>query len=320
MHEDQVIARAARFPRHHSHTVLGVADDAAILQPRPGHALIWAVDTLVEDTHFRRHWPAEDVGWKALAVNLSDLAAMNAHPRAALLSLGLPPELGHDWLTAFFDGLEAACRHFGVDLVGGDTVRQNQGIHVSLSILGDSLRPVQRSGAQAGDLLAVSGCFGGAAAALAQLESGQDQAHIPAAWLRRLWRPEPRLQASQALCEAMPRLALLDTSDGLARSLQLLCEANGLGCDVQGERIPLEADLAEKVGSHQARQWALNGGEDFELLAAIPPACADWLESSPDWQYIGQLTSTPIQQVSYPDGNWQLQAQQWGFQHFSARH
>lgn len=317
MHEDQVIARASRFPRLHSDTLLGVSDDAAILQPRPGRALIWAVDTLVEDTHFRRHWPAHDLGWKALAVNLSDLAAMNASPRAALLSLGLPPELEPDWLTAFFEGLETACRHFGVDLVGGDTVRQNQGIHISLSILGDSLRPIQRSSAQAGDLLAVSGCFGGAAAALAQLEAQHAPDQIPAPWLRRLWRPTPRLAASQTLCAAMPRLALLDTSDGLGRSLQLLCDANGLGCEVEGNRIPLEAGLTEHVPLSQSRQWALNGGEDFELLAAVPPEQQDWLMASPDWQIIGKLTSDSTQQlVNYPDSHWQLKGQQLGFQHF----
>ncbi|HEY9843932.1 MAG TPA: thiamine-phosphate kinase, partial [Candidatus Obscuribacterales bacterium] len=285
-------------------------DDAAILRPT-GLPLVWAVDTLVENTHFLRDMPPDQIGWKSLAVNLSDLAAMNAQPLAALLSLTLPPDLPDSWSEAFFSGLARACNVYRVDLAGGDSVR-GQEIQISLSVLGQSAAPVTRTGARAGDLLVVSGAFGGAAAGLHCFRQGLDEPGL----LARHWHPLPRFEAAAALAEYCPRLAMLDTSDGLARSLQLICEANGLGCQVEGQRIPVEAGLDAVADPARVLDWVLNGGEDYELLAAVPPETRDLITAAAGLTIIGQLLAEPAMHIHYPDRVLDLALGQWGFQHF----
>lgn len=308
-HEDELIARAARFPSR-DEILLGIGDDAALIQPS-GKTLVWAVDTMVENTHFLRAMPADQIGWKLLAVNLSDLAAMNAKPVAALLSLGVPAGIDADWLNAFWDGLEQACRTYHVALAGGDTVRTTE-LHLSLSLLGESAQPVRRTGAQAGDLLVVTGSFGGSAAGLHCFQKQLDRPAL----LKRHWHPEPRFKESRNLSAHCQRLAMLDTSDGLARSLQLLCDSNGLGCDVYGEKIPVEPELTELTEfSEQLRHWVLNGGEDYELLAAVSPASLRDLDTDL-FTVIGELTKGPQQLIHYPDQLIDLRLKTWGFQHF----
>ncbi|PKL75309.1 MAG: thiamine-phosphate kinase [Candidatus Melainabacteria bacterium HGW-Melainabacteria-1] len=309
MHEDDIIARAAQFPLQHK-LLLGIGDDAAVLAPQ-ALPLVWTVDTLVENTHFLRAMPAAEIGWKALAVNLSDLAAMGATPLAALLSLSLPADLDPAWLQSFWQGLEAACTRYHVALAGGDSVRARE-IQISLSLLGHSTRPVTRSGAKAGDLLVVSGAFGGAAAGLHCFKQGLDQPGL----LRRHWHPLPRFEVAAALSQGCQQLAMLDTSDGLARSLQVLCEANALGCEVEGPLIPVEAGLAELAEAAVVRDWVLNGGEDFELLAAVDPAAAHWISTDPQLQIIGHLTQQTRQLIRYPDEVIELNGRDWGYQHF----
>lgn len=309
MHEADVI-RLAQSARLRPELLLGIGDDAAILQP-PAGKLVWTVDTLVENTHFLRAMPADAVGWKSLAVNLSDLAAMHAEPLAALLSLSLPPNLPESWTQDFFRGFHAACAHYRVDLAGGDTVR-SQELQISVSLLGSSDRPIDRFGARAGDVLVVTGCFGGAAAGLACWQRGLQAPGL----LERHLRPRPRLAEARLLAQVASRLAMLDTSDGLARSLQLLCQANRLGCEIDGERIPIQPELADWADSHQQRQWVLDGGEDYELLAALPAEAAAQLADDPRFSVIGRLTSAPCQQIIFADQQLSLEGQNWGFQHF----
>lgn len=318
MNEDAIIQRASAFPHFHPTLQLGIEDDAAILSPEPGQKLVWAVDALVENTHFLRAMPAYEIGWKALAVNLSDLASMNAQPLAALLVLALPPDLPPSWSESFFAGLEACCRAYRVDLAGGDTVRQSSEIQISISLLGQSPKPITRRGAQSGDLLAVTGAFGGAAAGLHCFQQGRD---LPAL-LSRHWHPLPRFEAAAHLAALKPtRLAMLDTSDGLSRSLQLLAELNGLGCRVERQRIPIEADVLkyfspEHFPPEQFWSWVLNGGEEYELMAALPPDCESALAELDDWQVIGRLTAEPGLVLWEGEACWELGQGELGFQHF----
>lgn len=310
MHENEIIRLASGFGSYHPELRLGIGDDAAVIQP-PGGKLVWTVDTLVENTHFLAGMPAAEIGWKALAVNLSDLAAMNARPLAALLSLSLPPETPAEWITGFFQGLQTACETYGVDLAGGDTVRSRE-IQISLSLLGQSPEPVTRYGAEPGDLLVVTGALGGAAGGLHCWQQSIDAPEL----LKRHWHPLPRFAEATALAALGQRLALLDTSDGLARSLQLLCEANRLGCRVEGRLIPIEPGLETYGSQDQIRAWALNGGEDYELLAAIAPEARAALLADGRFRIIGELTAAPAQRIVYADGSISLNQADWGFQHF----
>lgn len=310
MNENQIIARAQAFPRFYSEHLLGIEDDTAALLPEPGQTLAWSVDTLVEGTHFLRQMPAFEIGWKSLAVNLSDLAAMNAQPRACLLSLSLPPDLEPEWLSQYFDGLEACCRQYRVDLLGGDTVRQSSGINISLSVLGQSQHLIRRRGAQAGDVLVLTGALGGAAAGLHCFQTQRPGPEL----LARHWHPQPRFDALPAITQASQRLSMLDTSDGLLRSVKLLCELNQLGCELIYEQIPaFEAwpDLSENL----RRDWILNGGEDYELLFSLPAADFKHLPEQGFYR-IGQLLANPNQSLRIDGQVLPFSDFAGGFEHF----
>lgn len=315
MREAEIIARVARFPRFHPQLQLGIEDDAAILLPEPGVYWVWAVDTLVENTHFLRQMPAAEIGWKSLAVNLSDLAAMNAEPVAALLSLALPADLPSDWLGQYLDGLEQACRVYRVDLAGGDTVRQSSEINLSLSLLGRSHQPVRRRGAKSGDLLVLTGRCGGSAAGLYAFQNGLAHPDL----LRAHLHPEPCFAEAAALSDyclgAGLRLAMLDTSDSLSRSLILLSELNQLGCEVDFESIPQFPGLAELGSPEQVFEWVVQGGEDYQLLAAVAPAAESWLKQDGRFQMIGQLKDQPGCWLSVQQQRYNLH-QLPGFEHF----
>lgn len=256
--------------------LLGVGDDAALLAPPPGAEVVATCDALVEGVHFRRAWSAPgDVGWKALAVNVSDLGAMGAQPLACLLTAALPADLPLRWLDGFYRGLAECAARYGCPLVGGDTVRSPAGIALTVTAFGSvpAGAAVRRSGARAGDLLCVTGVLGSAAGGLAWLQAGRRL--VPAArdLVARHQRPAPPVAAGVALREADLPTAMLDLSDGLASDLQRLRDAGGLGAEVDAARLPI-ADAARQAAARlgaEPVEWALHGGEDFELLFLVPP-------------------------------------------------
>ncbi len=245
-----------------SGVVLGIGDDAAVLRPRTGTELVATTDSLVAGRHFRAGEPPSDLGHLALAVNLSDLAAMGASPRWALLNLTLPTADGA-WLDPFLDGFLALATATGCSLVGGNLARGP--LNIAVTALGEveSGRARGRRGARCGDCLVVTGTLGDAAAAL-ELDAPRGSAlHT------RLLRPEPRLRAGQVLAEHA--LALIDISDGLIVDLARL---TGLetGAVVECARLPASQALVEAVPDPAQRwRWQLAGGGDYELLAALPP-------------------------------------------------
>lgn len=264
--EQALIARIARRVKPGEGVVLGIGDDAALLSPpTPGRGLVASCDALVEGRHFLPGAAPEDLGWKALAVNLSDLAAMGAVPRHALLALTLP-EGDPDWLEAFLDGLLGLAEAEGVTLVGGNLARGPRQIVVTVLgevKLADALR---RSGARPGDRLWVTGTLGGAAAALAAEREGR---FVPEAWQRRLRRPEPRLRVGQALAGLAH--AAIDLSDGLLLDLARLCEASGTGAELELHALPCAPGL-DALPEEARWRFVLGGGDDYELLVALPPA------------------------------------------------
>ncbi len=261
---------------------LGIGDDAAVLEVPPGR-LLFSVDLLVEGQHFRRRGRGasrpEDVGWRALAVNASDIAAMGGRPLWALSSLGVPDGVAPAEVEALCRGMAEAAEAFGLAVVGGNLARSPGPLLVDVAILGAALRPVARTGAREGDLVCVTGRVGAAAAGLAVLGAaaplrralGPAAERLVAAQLR----PRPRLAEGLAL-GALPGVrAMCDVSDGLAVDLARLCGAD-LDAVLWRDALPVPADVAAAAatlgdGEPLALRWALHGGEDYELLCAVAP-------------------------------------------------
>jgi len=272
--------------------LLGVGDDAALLEVPPGRALVAAVDTLVEGRHFLPGAPPESVGHQALAVNLSDLAAMGAEPAWALLSLSLP-ESDPAWLDPFAHGLYALADRHGVALVGGDTVRGPRVITITALGFVEPALALRRSGARPGDLLYVSGWPGEAGAGLEALRGTAVPADDPL--VRRYRYAEPRLALGRALRGRAS--AAMDVSDGLYGDLRKLCAASGVGARLELERLPVSGELARRHSRADSEHCVLFGGDDYELLFTVPPAAAAALEAgwsaSPPRHRVGRIESEP---------------------------
>ena len=249
---------------------LGVGDDAALLR-MPGDAdLVAAVDTIVAGRHFPDDSDPRSIGHRALAVNLSDLAAMGATPAWATLALTLP-SVDAGWLEPFSRGLSDLANAHGVALVGGDTTAGH--LTVSVQILGHVERgtALRRSGGCAGDLLLVTGTLGDAGAGLALVSATHttEDAAAAAALIQRFEYPSPRVEFGIAMRGIAT--AAMDLSDGLAGDLPKLASASGLAAHVDIERLPLSGALSAVTDLQQARHWALGAGDDYELLLAVPP-------------------------------------------------
>jgi thiamine-monophosphate kinase len=279
MDEFELIARYfSRLGTARADVLLGVGDDAAILRAPDDADLAAAVDTIVCGRHFPAGSEARSIGHRALAVNLSDLAAMGARPAWALLALTLP-RAEPDWLEGFAGGFGDLARAHEVMLVGGDTTAGP--LAVSVQIIGHVPRgaALRRGGGREGDLLAVTGTIGDAGAGLA-LATGAlttDDAAAAGELRRRFEYPTPRVEfgmAARGLASAA-----MDLSDGLAGDLPKLAAASGTGAHVDVARLPLSRALTAVAGAQRARDFALGGGDDYELLVSIPPAHFDALAS-----------------------------------------
>jgi thiamine-monophosphate kinase len=255
----------------------GVGDDAAVLLPTPGHRLVVTTDVLVEGLDFTAELSEpEDWGWKAVAANLSDLAAMAAEARWLVLALTVPEATPVPTLERVYAGVGEACRTFGVSLVGGD-VSAGPALSLAVTALGEAERPVLRSGARPGDRLVVTGPLGAAAAGLALLRSGDPAAkellgRFPglAAAHR---RPQPALAMGVVLARA-GATAMIDVSDGLAGDALHLAESSGVGLEVHEATVPLAPGVVQAAAllGLDPLALALAGGEDFVLAAALPRA------------------------------------------------
>jgi thiamine-monophosphate kinase len=261
---------AKYFTRPSVSALLGVGDDAALMRPTPGYELAVSTDMLVAGQHFFADTDPYWLGHKTLAVNLSDLAAMGATPRWALLALSLP-QADADWLQAFSRGLFDLAERHGVELVGGDTTRGP--LNICLTILGEveAGRALRRDGAKAGDEIWVSGELGGAALGLLHLrgEIGLSDDHAEAC-LHRLHVPEPRNALGTALLGIAN--AAIDISDGLLADLGHILERSGVGAAIEYARLPAAPAIALWRDQTVARHCQLAGGDDYELCFTAPVA------------------------------------------------
>ena len=258
---------------------VGIGDDCAVLEPTPGYRLLATTDLLLEDVHFRRRYagPA-DIGWKALAVNLSDIAAMGGQPRWALVALACPRETMLEEVEACYAGARDLASRHAVAIVGGDTTASPAGWLINVTLLGEVLTPLLRSGARAGDVVAVTGPLGRSAAGLAVLRpvnvpetiDAAARAEVTSAHLR----PVPRVVEGQWLGRAGGVTAMIDLSDGLATDLAHIAEESGAHCRVEIERLPIDdatRGVARTLGADPL-EWATGGGEDYELLLTCDAA------------------------------------------------
>lgn len=249
-----------------SATILGIGDDAAIIDAPADRQLVVAADTLVESVHFPASTPAQHIGYRALAVNLSDLAAMGAEPRWYTLCLTMP-QVDERWLEDFCGGLQRASAGLRLGLIGGDTT--SGALAVSVQILG-LVRPgggLLRSGARVGDAVFVTGTTGDAAAGLALLQAGAVASDRDRYLVDRFYRPEPRLAVAALLPEVAT--SCIDISDGLLADLGHICRASGVGARIRAADLPLSEALASR-GRGRALPLALGGGDDYELCFTAP--------------------------------------------------
>jgi thiamine-monophosphate kinase len=276
---------------------LGVGDDAALLDCPPGMQLVAAIDTMVLGNHFLAHFSAESVGHRALAVNLSDLAAMGATPAWALLALTLQ-SADEAWLAGFARGFGELAKRHGVALVGGNTTSGPPCI--SVQILGHAPRPAKmlRSGGKAGDVVFVTGSPGDSGGGLAlELQKLNSSDEAATAYLRQRFHfPTPRVELGIKLRDYAS--ACIDVSDGLFGDAGKLAHASGCGVTLVWEQLPVSSQLVAVAGDTRARELALAGGEDYELCFTVPPADVDRMtrELPPgQWQYsaIGVLGEAP---------------------------
>ncbi|WP_072818875.1 thiamine-phosphate kinase [Modicisalibacter ilicicola] len=293
--EFELIARyfARRDEGEATGLVLGPGDDCALLSPSPGHQLAVSVDTSVADVHFPATAPAAVVGHRALAVALSDLAAMGAQARWCTMALAIPA-MDEEWIAAFSEGFHALCRQSAVSLVGGDVTRGQLSISVTVHGEVPPGAALRRQGGRAGDLIAVTGSLGGGQGGLKAWQAGERD--LDHALLQAYLLPRPRLEAGLAL-RGLANCAI-DISDGLLADLGHLCHASGVGAELDVDRLPLTAGLETALGREAAQRAALTGGDDYELLFSLPAeavettrqrlqACGNTLT------LIGRLSETP---------------------------
>jgi thiamine-monophosphate kinase len=270
-----------RLPPPPAEVLLGIGDDAAAVA-WPGGTLLLTTDTLIEDVHFRRKTTGlRDLGAKALAVNVSDVAAMGGEPRYALLALALPPSIPLADVDDLYAGLAATAGRYGVALIGGDTCAHPERIVLTLTVVGRvEGAPVSRRGARPGDAVLVTGSLGASAAGLAVLERGPglvppipDELSAPVVTAHRV--PVPRVAEGQ-VARAAGATAMIDLSDGLATDLGHIAAQSGVGAEVRLDALPVSLPtrrIAELFGV-SAWRWAVGGGEDYELCFTAPPDAA----------------------------------------------
>lgn len=287
-------------------SLTGVGDDAAVIACSEEQVKVLTQDLLVEGVHFDlMYHPLRHLGYKAVAVNLSDIYAMNAWPEQITVGLGISNRFSVEALEELYDGILAACEKYGVDLVGGDTTSSQKGLIISISALGYA-KPadiVYRHTAQAGDLIAVSGDLGGAYLGLQMLER-EKQVYLENPEIKpnleqenyivgRQLLPHPRRDVVELLEEMnIKPTAMIDISDGLSSDLLHICNRSGVGCRIYEEKLPIAEETRQRAMKFKIAPstCALNGGEDYELLFTLSPADAEKLSGSLDITILGECT------------------------------
>ncbi len=307
--------------------VIGPGDDAAVVSVTEDRLLLLTCDMMIEDIHFRRQWARpEQIGWKAMVQNLSDIAAMGGAPAFATASIAAPGHLPGPVAEGIAQGLVAAAAEHGAALVGGDLVGSSGPIVIDVALTGWVARELMllRRGARPGDAICVTGSLGASAAGLAAREQGLVDAAMPelAQALKAHHEPQPRVVEGEAIAATRRATAMMDLSDGLAEDLPRLCAASGIGARVHADRIPIApacAAVAARLGLDSI-SLATSGGEDFELLFTCPPDAVEEIAAAAapggaKVTAIGEIVSGEEAVLVDPRG--QTRAFASGFDHFA---
>jgi thiamine-monophosphate kinase len=309
-------------------TVLGVGDDAAIIDAKKRYQVV-STDLLVEGIHFDLHYtPLKHIGYKAIATNLSDVAAMNAKPEQVLVSIAVSSRFTVEAIAEIYEGIYACCERYNVDLVGGDTTSSLSGLFISVTVLGytDKQKIVKRSTAKENDLICVSGDLGSAYMGLLILEREKEvflknpdmQPDLEGFdyMLERQLKAEPRLDIIDLLekHEIMPT-SMIDISDGLASEILHICKDSNCGCVIYEDKIPIDTTTYSTLLDFGLvpSTAALNGGEDYELLFTIKQADYEKIQQIPDISVIGYIKdkNSGCSMITQNDQSIELSAQGW---------
>ncbi len=302
-----------------------VGDDAAVVDFPSHHSLVISSDVLVDGVHFRDGVTTspEDVGWRAIAANLSDLAAMGATPLGITVSLSLPSTVSVAWIEGVYQGLSECLQQYKTLLWGGD-VTASSVITLAITAIGkvQPQRVIRRQDAQVGDVILVTGDHGLSRAGLELLFHPERQQELEATAREKLikahQRPKPRLDIVPLLETIQPpfRIGGMDSSDGLADAVIQICQASGVGATIKQSHLPIPKEVVPWVGLQQALQWSLYGGEDFELVLTLPPQQAQQLQRSLNGTatIMGEITADST--ITLEDSEVSLDLTQ-GFQHWS---
>ncbi|MSR12997.1 MAG: thiamine-phosphate kinase [Gammaproteobacteria bacterium] len=301
-----------------SDVILGIGDDGAVVRPLPGEELVIVADTLVAGVHFPAELDPTDIGYRAVAVNLSDIAAMGAEPRWATLALTVPDN-DERWLGEFARGLHEALAPFHSSLIGGDTTRGP--LTITVQIIGGipTGQALTRHGARPGDLVCVSGTLGDAAGGLALLQRGAQFSEAAKSLINRFARPSPRVSLGVALRGVAT--SCIDISDGLLADVGHLAERSHCGAEIQASRIPRSTALSSLFEGRELLTLAATGGDDYELCFTVPSdRMADLMattRSSVPLYPIGVMTAAPgIVSLLDTEGR-PMQLPTTGYRHFN---
>lgn len=280
--ESEIISRLRSMARVGDDVLVGIGDDAAVIKGRSGKDLIVCCDLMVEGVHFRTEWtPPGILGRKALAVSLSDIAAMGGVPKFAMVSIALPRECSSEFIDELFGGLFELAGASGVSIIGGDTSSSGDSLFIDVSVIGEceSGTAVTRRGANIGDTVYVSGSLGASALGLSLLEDGfrlndsQDVSDARRQAVLKHLAPEPQLKLGRALGEARLASAMIDISDGLSTDLWHILDESDCGAVINAAAIPIAEcvrSIASAVPGIDALRLAVDGGEEYELLFTCP--------------------------------------------------
>jgi thiamine-monophosphate kinase len=277
--------------------IIGICDDAAVFETKPGSLTVMTADALVEGVHFDLSFaPFQDVGWRAMAANLSDIAAMGGHPTWATVCLCIPSSCALESLEALYTGMDAVAAPLGCRIVGGDTTSSPSGLTISIALLGETPRErlTPRSGVKPGDLLCVTGHLGGSRAGrevLRRRRLGRPLEGPFEETTRRYLRPVPRVREAAAMGDAARIHAAIDVSDGLSSEVHHLCRMSRVGARIDGGSVPVHPDTdgVARLCGGEALTFALSGGEDFELLFAVASCDAEKVARA-----VKDATGTPV--------------------------
>lgn len=294
-----------------------VGDDAAVLPTTPGKSIVVTSDVLVDGVHFSdQTTPPQSAGWRAIAANLSDLAAMGASPLGITVGLGLPKTTPVEWVERLYQGMSDCLAEYGGAIVGGDICRSPV-ITLAITAFGqvDPDRVIARSTAQPRDAIFVTGYHGSSRAGLEMLLN-HDTAPERTSLIRAHQYPIPRFD----IPPISTRVSGMDSSDGLADAIVQICRMSGVGANVDRALIPIDPALKQWVSNQQAIDWALYGGEDFELVLCLPVEQAQqWIKQVKGSAIVGEITADPIVQLIDSSGEFEPRSLtlDQGFQHFS---